>query len=79
MQELRKANQAAYDKIVAEARKASADYAREYSLFDEETIAAVDTFRKDNGLDYQGDAAGLVDARFINALRAAYIAKKKTL
>jgi uncharacterized Ntn-hydrolase superfamily protein len=78
MQELRKVNQAEYDKTVADARKASADYTREYSLFDEEAIAAVDKFRKDNGLDYQGDAAGLVDARLINALRAVYIAKKKT-
>jgi uncharacterized Ntn-hydrolase superfamily protein len=78
MQELRKTDQAQYDKIVSDARKASADYTREFSQYDEETIAAVDTFRKDNGLDYQGDAAGLVDARLINALRAAYIAKKKT-
>jgi uncharacterized Ntn-hydrolase superfamily protein len=77
MQELRRTNQAAYEKIVADARKASADYTREYSQFDEEAIAAVDKFRKDNGLDYQGDAAGLVDARLINALRAAYLAKKK--
>ena len=28
-------------------------------------------------MDYQGDAPGLVDARFIAALRAAYYEKKK--
>jgi hypothetical protein len=77
MQELRRTNQPEYDRIVADARKASADYTREYSLFDDETITAVDRFRKDNGLDYQGDAAGLVDARLITALRAAYVAKRR--
>jgi uncharacterized Ntn-hydrolase superfamily protein len=77
MQELRKTNQAEYDRIVAENRKASADYTREYSLFDEETIAAVDKFRKDHAMDYQGDAPGLVDQRFVAALRTAYVEKKK--
>jgi hypothetical protein len=37
----------------------------------------VDKFRADHDLNYQGDAAGLVDSRLINALRAAYFAKKK--
>jgi len=77
MQELRKTNQAEYDKIVAANRTASQEYTRSYSVFDEETIAAVDKFRKDHAMDYQGDAPGLVDARFIAALRAAYFEKKK--
>jgi hypothetical protein len=38
----------------------------------------VDRFRKEHDLDYQGDAPGLVDARLIAALRAAYIEKKKS-
>jgi uncharacterized Ntn-hydrolase superfamily protein len=50
---------------------------REFSLYDEEAIAAVDKFRADKGLNYQGNAPGLVDARFIDALRAAYFLKKK--
>ncbi len=50
---------------------------REYGMFDEEAIAAVDKFRQDKGLTYQGNPAGLVDARFIDALRAAYFAKGK--
>lgn len=50
---------------------------REFGLYDEETIAAVDKFRADNGLVYQGNPAGLVDERFIDALRAAYFAKRK--
>lgn len=51
--------------------------AREYGLFDDEAIAAVDKFRADNGMVYQGNPAGLVDARFIDALRAAYFKKRK--
>ena len=78
MLELRRTNQAEYDKIAAASRKASADYTREFAMFDEETIAAVDTFRADKKLDYQGDAAGLVDARLIAALRTLYFEKTKT-
>jgi uncharacterized Ntn-hydrolase superfamily protein len=47
------------------------------SLYDDEAIAAVDRFRADKGLDYQGNPRGLVDTRFIDALRAAYLAKRK--
>ena len=45
--------------------------------YDDETIAAVDKFRTDKALNYQGNPPGLVDARFIDALRAAYYAKRK--
>jgi uncharacterized Ntn-hydrolase superfamily protein len=77
MRELQKANPAQYDKIVGDARKTAADYAREYGAYDAEAIAAVDKFRSDHALDYQGDAAGLVDARFVDALRSAYFDKRK--
>src|SRR5947207_10717070 len=77
MQELRRTNPAQFEKIAAESRKAAADYSRDFSQFDEETIAAVDKFRADKNLNYQGNAAGLVDARLIDALRAIYAAKKK--
>ena len=77
LQELRKTDPAQYDKIAAEWRKASADYNREFSQFDEETIAAVDKFRADKSLNYQGNAAGLVDPRLIDALRATYFENKK--
>jgi uncharacterized Ntn-hydrolase superfamily protein len=78
MQDLRKTSPAEYEKSIAESRAASAAYNRDYSQFDDETIAAVDRFRKEHDLDYQGDAPGLVDARLIAALRAAYIEKKKS-
>ena len=78
MQELRRTDPAQYDKVIAESRRQSADYARDYAQYDEETIAAVDKFRKDRSLDYQGNPAGLVDARMIEALRAAYVEKRKS-
>ena len=58
MQELRKTDPAQYDKIAAESRKASADYTREFSQFDEETIAAVDKFRADHEPELSGQRGG---------------------
>ena len=77
MQELRKTNPAAFEKAATEARQASAAYTREYATFDDETIAAVDKFRADRSLNYQGNPPGLVDARLVEALRTAYFAKTK--
>ena len=77
MQELQKTDRAQYDKLAAETRGQQAAYTRDYAQYDEETIAAVDKFRKDREMDYQGNAAGLVDARLIGALRSAYFEKKK--
>ena len=77
MQELRKSNPAAYQKALAEAKQASASYAREYAVFDDETIAAVDRFRAEKSLNYQGNPPGLVDPRFVDALKAAYLEKRK--
>ncbi len=78
MQELRKADPAAYEKALAEAKQASATYNRDFATFDDETIAAVDKFRADNKMNYQGNQPGLVDQRFVDALRAAYFAKRKS-
>ena len=77
MQELRKTDPAQYDKLAAESRKASAEYTRDFAQYDEETIAAVDKFRADHNLNYQGNPTGLVDPRLIDALRTAYFEKKK--
>src|SRR5262245_19571366 len=77
MQELRKTNPAEYDKLMAESRRLSTEFTREYAQYDEETIAAVDKFRTDRNLNYQGNPPGLVDARLVDALRAAYFEKKK--
>jgi len=77
MQELRKTDPAQYDKLIAESRRATTDFMRSYGLYDDEAIAAVDKFRADHNLNYQGNPPGLVDERMIDALRAAYVAKKK--
>ena len=58
-------------------RAAATAYQRDYGVFDDEAIAAVDKFRTDHNLNYQGNPAGLVDARLIDALRQAYFDKKK--
>jgi uncharacterized Ntn-hydrolase superfamily protein len=76
MLELQKTDRPQYDKLAADARARQAAYAHDYASFDDETIAAVDKFRKEHDLDYQGDAPGLVDARLISALKAAYLEKK---
>lgn len=60
--------QEAYDKY----REKVGAYNREYATFDAPTIEAVDRFRKDQGLDYTGNPPGLVDDRFVEALRTAY-------
>ena len=77
MRELQKSDPAQYEKAIAESRRAAAEYNRQYASYDTETIAAVDKFRADHGLDYQGDPAGLVDLRFIDALRTTYFDKVK--
>ncbi len=78
MQDLRRSNPAQYDTMQAEGRKAAADFARDYSQFDGETVVAVDKFRADQKLTYAGNPPGLVDERLVTALRAAFVAKRKT-
>ncbi len=77
MQELRGKDPAQYEKVSAAARRASADYARDYAQYDAEAIAAVDRFRAGHHLVYEGNPPGLVDARLVEALRAEYLAKTK--
>ena len=77
LQAMRTANPAEYEKRIAESRKATADYNRDYGLYDAEAVAAVDKFRADRDLNYQGNPPGLADARLVEALRAAYLEKKR--
>ena len=77
MQELQKTDRAQYDKLVADARAQQTAYNRDFATYDDEAIAAVDKFRKDRQMDYQGDPPGLVDARLVAARRSAYVEKKK--
>jgi uncharacterized Ntn-hydrolase superfamily protein len=76
--ELRKTDPAAADKLLADSRRTQQEFTREFALYDEEAMAAVDKFRADKGLNYQGNPVGLVDERLVAALRDAYFAKRKT-
>jgi len=58
-------------------RQAAQQHRRELQRYDDEAIAAVDRFRAEREMNYPGTPAGLVDARLIDALRAAYFAKLK--
>ncbi|MGQ0733389.1 MAG: DUF1028 domain-containing protein [Acidobacteriota bacterium] len=77
MRELQKTDRAKYESQLAELRRAAAEYGREYGLYEEEAMAAVDKFRGAHNLAYQGNPVGLVDERFVSALRAAYQEKQK--
>lgn len=58
--------------------KAAQAYEQQYALYDAETVEAVDRFRKEHGLDFEGNPRGLVDDRFVAALRERYYAKQKS-
>jgi uncharacterized Ntn-hydrolase superfamily protein len=77
MQALRTTNPAEFERLQAASRQAAAAYAKEYGQFDAETVAAVDKFRADRKLAYAGNPPGLVDERFVLALRTAYTEKKR--
>jgi uncharacterized Ntn-hydrolase superfamily protein len=47
-------------------------FMQSFGAFDAEAVDAVDAFRKDRGLDYEGNPRGLVDAALVEALREAY-------
>jgi hypothetical protein len=49
-----------------------AELRQELALYDPLTMDAVDAFRKDHGLAFEGNPRGLVDERLVEALRAAY-------
>ena len=76
LQALRTTNPAEADKRQADGRAAAAAYAKDFAQFDAEAVAAVDTFRADKKLAYSGNPPGLVDERFVKALRAAYADKR---
>lgn len=52
------------------------EYDERYAMYDAEAVDAVERFRKDHGLTYEGNARGLVDERFVRALREKYYARK---
>ena len=61
-----------FQAYLGEYRKVAGEYDAKWSAYDAEAVKAVDAFRKDHDLVFEGDAPGLVDARLVAALRAAY-------
>lgn len=61
-----------YQKQLDERRQAIDNYMKDLALYDPPAMDAVDAFRKDHGLVFEGNPRGLVDERFVEALRAAY-------
>ena len=75
--DLSKTDPEAFQQAVAEYQEKAAEYQKTWATYDAATIAAVDAFRAEHGLDHIGNPPGLVDARLVDALRAAYHAERK--
>lgn len=75
--ELSKTDPAAFERAVEAYGERVAAFEARFATYDAAAIAAVDAFRRDHGLDYSGNPPGLVDERLVNALRAAYYARRK--
>lgn len=61
-----------FNRLIEEYSKKARAFDERFGLYDEEAIEAVERFRKENDLVYTGNARGLVDERFVEALRDRY-------
>lgn len=59
-------------KELDELRRVQVSYMDEHGSYDAAAMDAVDAFRKDHDLVFEGNPRGLVDERLVAALRAAY-------
>jgi len=64
-----------FQAAIAEYRKKAEAYDEQFAIYDAEAMDAVDRFRKENGLEFEGNARGLVDERLVRALRDRYYAR----
>ncbi len=65
-----------FQEQIAAYNKTAEAYQQQYALYDAETIDAVDRFRKDHALDFEGNPRGLVDERLVRVLREKYYGKR---
>lgn len=72
---LMRSDPAKFQQLVDAYSKKAQEYEERYAVYDAEAMDAVDRFRKEHGLDYEGTPRGLVDERLVTALRAKYFAK----
>ncbi|HYH06059.1 MAG TPA: DUF1028 domain-containing protein [Thermoanaerobaculia bacterium] len=56
--------------------KRAREYDEQFALYDAEAMNAVEQFRKDNQLVFEGNARGLVDERLVRVLREKYYARR---
>jgi hypothetical protein len=61
-----------YQKQLDERRQALDSYTKDLANYDSAAMDAVDAFRKDHGLVFEGNPRGLVDDRLVDALRTAF-------
>lgn len=61
-----------FNRLIEEYSKKARAFDERFGLYDEEAIEAVERFRKQNDLVHTGNARGLVDERFVEALRDRY-------
>ena len=71
-QEQRRTDPEGFQGYVTEYRKKAKAYSESYAVYDAEAMAAVDAWREQNGMVYEGNPSGLVDERLVGRLRAAY-------
>lgn len=62
-----------FQKAVETYREKARAYSDAWQVYDTETMDAVDAFRKDHDLDHPGTDRGLVEERFVEALRRALL------
>lgn len=67
-----------YQKLIDERRQAFESYMKEFALYDAVAMDAVDAFRKDHNLVFEGNPRRLVDERFVQTLREAYLRLKSS-
>ena len=75
---LMKSDPEAFEKAIDAYRQKAREYNESYSVYDEETTQAVDKFREEHDMDYQGNAKGLVDGRFVEALKQVYFESQRS-
>jgi uncharacterized Ntn-hydrolase superfamily protein len=73
--DLSRSDPAAFQQAIEEFGELAREFEEAWALYDAEAVAAVDTFRKAEGLDHPGNPPGLVDRALVDALRAAYQAR----
>lgn len=76
---LSKSDPEAFQEAIDDYREREAAFEETYATFDAEAVAAVDAFRRDQGLDHAGNPPGLVDERLVEALREAFFTHRREL